>query len=381
MDTRMRIVKGETKKHKEFQFPEPMYFIVKFFNEFQRLANSLNTVESYWLKSKIKRVTIDRPIYITGLARAGTTVTLEMLSQHPDVATHKYFHMVLPYAPHFVQKIASYTPVMKSPTERLHKDGLLVTQDSPEAVEEIIWQQFFKNYQDEAITNILNYKSKNPKFEVFYPNHIKKLLINQHASRYVTKNNYNVSRVDYLHKLFPDVKFIILIRNPFNHIASLAKQDRVLRELEHENARLLDWTKIIGHREFGSAKYCINFDNSEKVQKIRGLWKQKDTYIKGWAKYWTEVYSFIHKKLQTDSSFSKASLIIRYEDLCESPKVTIDKIIGHIDLDQRKFQKVKKHYYETLHKPTYYKANFTKKEKQDIINSTREIAEKYGYVL
>ncbi|MFX1251085.1 MAG: sulfotransferase [Promethearchaeota archaeon] len=367
-------------KHKEFDFPVPMYYIAKFLHEFPSLANTLHMIETFKLKRKLEKVRIDRPIYITGFARAGTTIILEMLSQHPDVATHRYLHMVLPYTPYWVQQIANFVPLMTSPVERVHKDEILVTRDSPEAVEEIFWQKFFENSQHEANSNILDTHTQHPQFETFYRFHIKKLLINQHATRYLAKNNYNVARMEYLQKLFPDVKFIILIRNPFNHIASLAKQDIILKELEREDPRLLDWTKIIGHREFGSARICINLDNFETVQRIHQLWNQRDTYIKSWAIYWATVYSYIHRKLQTNPDLAKASLIVRYEDLCKSSAKIIDRIIEHIGLNPKKFDKVKQYYSTRLHEPTYYKSKYSKKEQEDIKFTTREIAESYGYV-
>ncbi|MFX1285684.1 MAG: sulfotransferase [Promethearchaeota archaeon] len=376
----IKLKKQKSSKYKEFDFPAPMYFIVKFFHEFSFLANVVHTVESFHLKKRIDKINIDKPIYIIGLARAGTTITLEMLNKHPDVAAHRYLHMVLPYTPHWTQKVADYTPIMTSPVERLHKDRIAVTRDSPEAVEEIFWQKFFKDTHDEARSNILDNLVQNLPFEFFYQDHIKKLLINRKATRYLAKNNYNVARMEYLHKLFPDLKFIIIIRNPFDHIASLAKQDRILKELEYEDPRLLDWTKIIGHREFGTAKVCINFDNPKIIERIRGLWNQKETYMEGWAVYWAETYSYIHKKLQTNPNLAKASLIVRYEDLCEKSEITIDRIIDHIEVDPKKFLKIKKLYSKRLRKPTYYIAKFTNKEQEKIIQITGKIAKKFGYV-
>lgn len=375
----IKIKKSKTKKHKDFDFPVPMYFIVKFFHEFPFLANMVNMIESFQLKKKIEKVIIDRPVFVTGLARAGTTITLEMLSKHPEVATHRYLHMVLPFTPYWTQEIANLTPIMTSPVERLHKDRIVVTRDSVEAVEEIFWQKFFHPH-NEISSDILGTTTQNPKFENFYPNHIKKLLINQKATRYFAKNNYNLARMEYLQKLYPNVKFIILIRNPFNQIASLVKQDIILKELEREDPRLLDWTKIIGHREFGSAKVCINLDNTKTIQKIRELWNQKSTYIKGWAVYWTEIYSYIDKKLKSNPTLANAVLLIRYEDLCEEPEVTIDRIIDHIGLDMKKFTKVKESYSKRLEQPTYYKTKFTEKEQEAIIKTTGKTAKKYGYV-
>ena len=369
------------KKYKDFEFPVPMYFIVKFFHQFSFLANVVHTVETFQLKKKVENTNIDRPIFITGLARAGTTITLEMLNKHPNVAAHRYLHMVLPYTPHWTQNIANYVPIiMKTPVERVHKDRIAVTRDSPEAVEEIFWQKYFPNTHDEKSSNILDKTVINPQFEAFYREHLKKLLINRKVTRYLAKNNYNIARMEYLQKLFPDVKFIIIVRNPFDHIASLAKQDGVLKELEHDDPRLLDWTKIIGHREFGTAKVCINFNNLKIIQRIRSLWKNKATCMEGWAIYWAETYSYIHRTLRKNPNLAKASLLVRYEDLCDQSEMTIDQIIKHIEVDPEKFTQIKKYYSKRLKKPTYYKTKFTTKEQEKIVQITGKIAEKLGYI-
>jgi hypothetical protein len=375
----MKLRRTERETAKQFDFPAPMYYIAKFAHQFPRLANMMDRTESIVLRKQLSNHIIDRPIYVTGMARAGTTITLEMLSQHPSIATHRYLHMVLPYTPHFIQLAANVLPLMKSPVERLHKDRMLVTRDSPEAVEEIIWQRYFSSILDEAKSNILDSNTNNPEFERFYREHLRKLLFDQDATRYAAKNNYNASRMEYLQKMFPDVRFIIVVRNPFDHIASLAKQDIVLRSLETADPRLLDWTKIIGHREFGSAKICINFGNSKTVEKIRDLWSSPKTYAQGWAVYWNEAYSYLFEKLDSNPSLTDASIVVRYEDLCEFPEKTIDAIVQHVEIDSESFRPIKEYYSSRLTKPTYYRTEYTKQEQQDILRETEETANRFGY--
>ncbi|MFW9886863.1 MAG: sulfotransferase [Candidatus Thorarchaeota archaeon] len=377
----MKLRRTEKETAKQFDFPAPMYFIAKLVHQFPTIANLMNKTESLVLRRQMADYAIDRPIYVTGMARAGTTITLEMLSQHPSVATHRYLHMVLPYAPHFIQLAANVLPLMKSPVERLHKDRLLVTRDSPEAVEEIIWQRFFSSILDESQSNILDSTTNNPEFETFYMEHLRKLLFNQNATRYAAKNNYNASRLEYLQKMFPDVRFVIVVRNPFDHIASLAKQDVILGSLESADPRLLDWTKIIGHREFGSAKICINFGNSKTVEKIRNLWSSARTYAHGWAVYWDEVYSYLFDKLNSNSSLADASIVVRYEDLCEFPERTIDAIVQHVEIDSGSFRPIKEYYSSRLAKPTYYRTEYTEQEQHDILRETEKTASKFGYSL
>ena len=50
----------------------------------------LGNVESNAMRAELDAIAIDRPVYIAGLARSGTTILLELLAGHSDVATHRY---------------------------------------------------------------------------------------------------------------------------------------------------------------------------------------------------------------------------------------------------------------------------------------------------
>lgn len=355
------------------------YGLTKFFNSFKSLSFLFDRIETMFFLNNINKLDIDRPIYITGLARAGTTIILEMLDKHPDLASHKYKNVLMPYLPDWFSRMTNRLNLYKKPFERLHRDGMFVTSESPEAVEEVFWQSFFDNLHDEKISNIISSNDSNPNFEKFYPNHIKKLIINQKSSRYLAKNNYLVSRLDYLLNFFPDSKFLLIIRNPVDHIASLIKQTNLFIKLEKENTLLSDWLKIVGHNEFGHNQICINLDNTELIIEIRKLWRSKKTYVKGWAYYWSSIYDFIANQLETMEKLKKATLVVNYDELCESPAKIIDKILDHTELPQERFESVKKYYIKNLHKPTYYTPDFSKQELSDISKITEGTALRFGY--
>jgi hypothetical protein len=355
------------------------YGITKFFNSFKLLSLLLDRVETMFLLNDIKEIKVDKPIYITGLARAGTTIVLEMLENHPDLASHKYKNVIMPYLPDWFSQMADRFNFYNKPFERLHRDGIIVTRESPEAVEEVFWQTFFSSLHNEHVSNIIDRNITNPKFEKFYRNHIKKLIINQKCSRYLAKNNYLVSRLDYLLKIFPDSKFLLIIRNPIEHIASLIKQSKLFIKLENEIPLLPDWLKIVGHNEFGRNQMCINLGDTELINEIHRLWRNSKTYFKGWAYYWNSIYDFIANQLETSKKLKKATLIIRYEELCEKSAMVIDKILEHTELSAEKFESVKKYYVRNLHKPTYYSPNFSKQERSDIFKITEETASRLGY--
>ena len=155
----------------------------------------------------------------------------------------------------------------------------------------------------------------------------------------------------------------------------------ILSEVERQDPRLMDWTKIIGHREFGGTKICINLDDTNLVHEIRNHWTDKNTYVKGWAKYWASVYSHVYKTLENNQKLAKAALVIRYETLCEEPSATIDQIIEHTELDPNKFVNVKKEYVKTLRPPSYYSVQYTEEEEKDIKDITGSVAKLFDYNL
>ena len=368
-------------KKEGFKFPLTGYmgyFVTKFFDLFKPLTFLYERFETMTLITTIRKLRIYKPIYITGLARAGTTIVLEMLSKHPDLAAHQYKNLLMPYLPNWLYHFLNKFPFYSKPTERMHKDGIMVTRDSPEAVEEIFWRKYFKHTHGENTSDIIGANVRNPRFERFYSLHIQKLIIAHYCPRYLAKNNYNITRLEYLQRLFPTSKFLLSIRNPVNHIASLIKQTKLFIKLENQVPLLQDWLKILGHQEFGHNHVCINVDNTEIIHKIHELWKSKKAYVKGWAYYWTAIYDFIANCLDTNQKLKNATLIVNYDDLCENPAETINRILEHTELPSDKFIKVKEYYINHLHKPTYYSPDFTKKELTDICEVTKSTAGRFG---
>jgi len=138
------------------------YGLTKFFNSFKSLSFLFDRIETMYMLKDINKLDIDRPIYIIGLARAGTTIILEMLDKHPDLTSHKYKHLPMLFLPHLFSQITELTKFFTKPIERVHKDGIFVTRESPKAVEEKFWQHFFNNSHNEEISNIINKTISNP---------------------------------------------------------------------------------------------------------------------------------------------------------------------------------------------------------------------------
>ena len=85
-----------------------------------------------------------------------TTIVTEMLERHPDVTSHRYSDFPNVWTPywrnHLLQQTRREAPKAE---ERAHKDRIRVSNDSPEAVEEVLWMHFFRDIHDEAQNQVL----------------------------------------------------------------------------------------------------------------------------------------------------------------------------------------------------------------------------------
>src|SRR3546814_2623378 len=72
-------------------------------------------------------------------------------------------------------------------------------------------------------SNILDGEASHPGFEAFYRSHIRKLLLLRGGARYLAKGNYNILRLEYLLRLFPDARFVIRSEEHTSELQSLMR--------------------------------------------------------------------------------------------------------------------------------------------------------------
>ena len=347
----------------------------KFVNKHPEIMIKLGNWETNPLQDKLIDLPIDSPIYITGLARSGTTILLEKLSSHPNLVSYRYKDFPLAHIPvwweKFLERASSGN--VKS-VERAHKDRINITPNSPEAMEEILWMSFFKDIHDTSKNNSLNKNTINNNFVDFYKNNIKKILFSRNGNRYITKGNYNISRIEYINAIFPDAKFVVVIRNPVDHIASLMKQHSLFCKLEQDDKNVLSYMQTLGHFEFGLDRRPINFGNSSLVLEIQKCWSiGKDA--RGWAMYWSSVYSHVADLLEDDHLLGNI-ILIDYDKLCQNPFKTLESIYNKCELnidDSILIEQAK-----TISAPIYYKHNFTKNEIGQINKETETTQKRLG---
>jgi len=344
------------------QVPTGLHLQSRFFSATDKLWHRMGNLETSVLSDELENIKIQKPVYVSGLARSGTTILTEMLEKHPDLTSHHYSDFPNIWTPYWRNYLLQKTRKGELVAgERAHKDRIKITNDSPEAVEEVLWSYFFPQCHAPARDNTLGKETSNPSFESFYAGHIQKLLLVRESPRYLAKGNYNLSRFLYILKMFPDARFLIPYRNPVNHIASLIKQHKFFLKADAENPRVARQLALSGHYEFGPGRSAVHLGDDKQHQAITDAWAD-GREVEGWALYWAASYQFLLDQARSHEGFAQASLFISYEELCGHSEEVIDSITDHCALAADVFSDVRAHYCEHLSMPEYYQPDFSTEE-------------------
>jgi hypothetical protein len=280
------------------------------------------------------------------------------------------------YTPHLWNRFLDRVPLRRqAPAERAHRDGMIVSADSPEAFEEVLWMAFFPDIHDPSRSAVLDARTHHSAFEAFYRDHLRKLLLVRRAERYLSKANYNLTRLEYLLHLFPDARFIIPVREPAWHIASLMKQHRLFCRGQRDNPRARVHLRRAGHFEFGLDRRPINAGDAEVITEIQALWRD-GAEIEGWARYWNHLHSWLAARLEQNTALREASLVVRYEALCEQPGAMLRTLFEHSRLVPPPALLAGAE--ERIRFPTYYQPRFEPHELSLIERLTATTAQRLG---
>ena len=243
-------------------------------------------------------------VFITGLPRSGTTSLLNFLFSSNEYAALTYNNMPFILSPNF-SKLFHKKNIIKK--ERLHRDGIDFDNNSPEALDEI----FFDN-NEEFVRNELE-------------NYIQLILLSKNKSKYLSKNNLNYKRIDIIQSIFPNSIFLIPIREPLQHANSLLNQHLHLSQLQKEDDFIRRYMNYLGHNEFGlNHKPWNDPINHQDLNKID---------------YWLEQWCLFYQNILNKYQFHNNCHFVIYEELTNANyiKKLLDKInfdkIENIDLN------------------------------------------------
>jgi sulfotransferase family protein len=268
-------------------------------------------VEDRLFRSRLADCPLERPVFITGLPRAGTTLLLEICAELPEFAAHRYRDMPFVLTPLLWDSISASFRQTRELKERTHGDGMLIGPESSEALEEIMWLAFDPtHYESDRIQPWGNHVD--PELAMFLRSHMRKIIVLRRRAgskrvRYVSKNNLNIARTNLLRRLFPDADIVVPFREPTQHAASLLSQHLNFLAIHQKDAFAKEYMREIGHFDFGDNLRPVDFNG------WYGTRRAQDTRtIEFWIEYWVAAYRYLLDRGQR-------LYFIGYDSLCARP--------------------------------------------------------------
>lgn len=288
------------------------------FNSFSTQI-TLSKFEDRIFKKKLEVIKIEKPVFVTALPRAGTTLILELLASTSEFVSNTYRDMPFFLTPIFWNKYSGLFKQSDMLRERAHGDGMMVSVDSPEAFEEIIWKSFWKSrYRKDRIIPWGNVDY--PEFESFFRNHIRKTIFLKSSNpeirvRYISKNNLNIARLEYLNQIFPDSIILALFRDPLQHASSLLRQHLNFLKIHKDDLFACKYMEAIGHYDFGRNIKPIDFNNWLSPELLSST-----TTLSFWLQYWINIYHYLLKHSSANTKF------ISFESICKTPTKNLGQL-------------------------------------------------------
>lgn len=249
------------------------------------------------------RIVQQRHVFVSGLARAGTSVLMRRFHATGNFRSLTYRDMPFVLAPNFWRRLSQLSRRNLERTERAHGDSVLIDADSPESLDEVFWR-IFSGSEYLGVDRLTPYV---PDDDVVrkYVRYVNAVLAADEPRRncYLSKNNNNILRLGALFRAFPRALVLIPFRDPLQHAASLLNQHRRFVELQTNRPFMLSYMNWLGHHEFGLGHRRFRFGDAAPCQ-------FPAESLDYWLHLWCETYSWL------EHSKPGAALFVCYEDLC-----------------------------------------------------------------
>jgi hypothetical protein len=198
-------------------------------------------------------------VFVTGLARAGTTILMRELHATGEFGSLTYADMPFVLAPNTWAGMSSKGKKPGQRSERAHGDGIEVDFHSPEALEEVFWRMADGKAYIKG-DHLLPHRPDAETIEA-YKDFIRLVLRRTGKTRYLAKNNNNILRLQPLAKAFPMSDILIPVRDPLQHARSLLDQHRRFMTSDKFTQDYMTW---LVHHEFGATHRPFRFGHPVK---------------------------------------------------------------------------------------------------------------------
>lgn len=319
---------------------------------------------------RYRQVNIHQPVFIIGNMRSGTTFLHRLMAKD----TRNFCHLKaweLGLAPSITQRklyefiakvdaaVGGLLAKLVNHIDRrlfgqidLHSSSLFKAEED-ELILLYIWNSTFTlavfPYPDEVLEPIINFDDLPEERERVMPFY--RGALQRHVYHYqeedkhiLSKNPVFSSRVDALYETFPDARFIYLIRNPFEVLASMVSYGKAV------------WSGLQGcETEFPYNEY---------------IWET----VKKWYGYTLD---------RLEQAPPESNIIVNFEELTHNPREVVTRIYEHFGLDlspefdQMLVEATKRaRAYESNHNYSFEESGFTRER---VLEEFGHLFERFGF--
>jgi len=285
------------------------------------LGEMLHDIERAAYLKKAPPFDAGRHVFVTGLARAGTTILMRELYGTGEFGSLTYADMPFVLAPNLWARMSRGRRRQIELKERAHGDGIKVNAESPEALDEVYWRLI------SGIDYILPHgvRPHNPDDAAIdgYRDYIRLILRRTGRTRYLSKNNNTLLRLAALADAWPSATFLVPLRRPLQHARSLAAQHERFLNAEPFTRKYMTW---LGHHEFGA---------THRPFLLEGKPDGEPTTLGYWIQAWISAYSHVLNVAQERENI----MIVPYEDLCRDPAIW-SGILRRVGIEHRPMKEI-----------------------------------------
>jgi len=290
------------------------------------------------------QIGIDRPIFIIGVGRSGTTILYNLLSMHPELCWFSRYSDMFPgnnYVAtfHRVLGLPFFGTIMKKSIISRNPIKFLPIPSEGDNI-----YHKYCGFEDKLKTTELdNYSESEKKLKKVIQGHLKAT----GKKRFLSKQTANNQRIRLIHSLFPDGYYIHIIRDGRAVANSLIT---------------VDWWKKIDIWWFdGKPSKWVEMGN-EPIALAGLIWERE-----------------VEEILKNKYLFNNKYFELRYEDLCNNPKNMIKNIANFCELSwPNGYEQLLPTKMDNMNDK--WKKNLSDSQKKILLDTIKNSLKKYNYV-
>lgn len=316
-------------------------------------SSLFSRIETMRFGSSLQNTPVPRdPIFIVGHWRTGSTLLHQLMAQDPELTAPTLFQVALPE--NFLVSYHFYKPILSSLVGSSRPmDNVKIGMDEPQEDEYAIFRLTTRSPLEQLIfpakkEYFLNKTSFLPagksllQWESRLKHFYRKIYVAT-GKRIVSKNPFNSLRIPLLAKLFPEARFIHIVRHPFAVVPSTQHLWRVVQKqnILNRNGYIPDAKEI--------AEFLLHM--TDTIQ-------DDFTQLPG-----------------------ERSAEIRYEDLVQNPVASLQSLYQHLKMSYSgEFESLLTQYISSLagYRKNVYSLSDVEKNLIAAIMNTQ--LERYGYI-